>query len=317
MEKSVSEKVVRVHPLAIASICDHYTRVAMGGSIFKKNDPVVGLLFGTQEGLTVDIIDATDAIYNVDAQGEVILDMGANFPNPLDPEDKNNKMDLVIAPFIEMQYELLGWYTLGASNEPEPWCMGLHQKIKTVNEAPLFVLMDHSPAPDAKQLPMTVFEAETHTNVEKESVESFVTLPFNLETSQTERIAVNQVTKQGPSDGGSSLELQNVTLATSLGILEKKIGIIVAALEHMQQTGQIDQALLRKANCICQQLPAVDNATFHGTFQRDLADTVMTSYLSAATKTSSALAEVSELYSAVFNEKAKGFKDVTDHLDSA
>ena len=35
MEKSASEKQVRVHPLAIASICDHYTRVAMGGSLLK------------------------------------------------------------------------------------------------------------------------------------------------------------------------------------------------------------------------------------------------------------------------------------------
>lgn len=302
MEKSASEKVVRVHPLAIASICDHYTRVAMGGSILKKNDPVVGLLFGTQEGLNVDIIDATDAIYTVGSQGEVILDMQANFPDPLDPENKNNKMDLVIAPFADIQYELLGWYTLGASDEPMPWCMELHQKVKTVNEAPLFVLMDHSPAPDAKQLPMNIFEVETHINVDKESIDSFVTLPFNLETSQTERIAMDEVTKQGPADGSSSLELQNKTLSTSLRILEAKIGVIIAALAHMQEVGSVDQALLRKANAICQQLPAVDSAAFRETFQRDLTDTVMTSYLGAATKTSSVFAEVSELYSVVFKD---------------
>jgi len=68
------EKRIFVHPLAIASICDHHTRVAMGGSLFKPTDPAIGLLFGTQTGLDVEIIDATDAIYSMES-GEVVLDM--------------------------------------------------------------------------------------------------------------------------------------------------------------------------------------------------------------------------------------------------
>ena len=89
MEKSASGRVIRVHPLAIASICDHHTRVTQGGSIFQKDAPVVGLLFGTQKGLVVDIVDATDAIYTVQ-DGKVVLDMLANFPDPNDPNNKNN-----------------------------------------------------------------------------------------------------------------------------------------------------------------------------------------------------------------------------------
>jgi hypothetical protein len=69
------EKRIFMHPLAIASICDHHTRVAMGGSLFKPTDPAIGLLFGTQSGLDVEIIDATDAIYSISNSGEIVLDM--------------------------------------------------------------------------------------------------------------------------------------------------------------------------------------------------------------------------------------------------
>ena len=85
----------------------------MGGSQLKKNDPVVGLIFGVQNGLDVQIMDATDAVYDVVA-GKVVLDMEANFPdvsNP-DPGDKRSKMELFIAPFESINYELLGWYAV-------------------------------------------------------------------------------------------------------------------------------------------------------------------------------------------------------------
>ena len=74
MEKSDSAKIIKMHPLSIASICDHYTRVNSGGSRLKKNDPVVGLLFGTQNGLNVDIIDASDAIYEVSSFLYLLVD---------------------------------------------------------------------------------------------------------------------------------------------------------------------------------------------------------------------------------------------------
>ena len=65
IEKTESSRKIHVHPLSITSICDHFTRVQMGGSQLKKNDPVVGLIFGVQNGLDVEIMDATDAVYDV------------------------------------------------------------------------------------------------------------------------------------------------------------------------------------------------------------------------------------------------------------
>jgi len=105
---------------------------------------------------------------------------------------------------------------------------------------------------------------------------------------------------------GSALELQNQALSTSLAILARKLGVIVAAVQRMR-SGAVptDHTLLRRANHICQQLPAVDSPAFDSTFRRDLADAVTASFLGAVTKTSSALGEVGELYSLLFNEKAR------------
>jgi hypothetical protein len=81
--------------LAIASICDHYTRVAAGGSKMPSNSPVIGLLFGVQNGLDISIIDASDAIYEV-VGGVVVL-------NSVEIEKKKVLMTAVFTT-----YELLG-----------------------------------------------------------------------------------------------------------------------------------------------------------------------------------------------------------------
>ena len=48
---------------------------------------MVELLFGVQQGLDVQVIDGTDAIYEV-KDGDVTLDMAANFPDRIKPDDE-------------------------------------------------------------------------------------------------------------------------------------------------------------------------------------------------------------------------------------
>ena len=133
------------------------------------------------------------------------------------------------------------------------------QHTKQANEAPLFVLMNHSPDPNGKQLPLCVFETETHTSTmgdKQQAVESFTQVPFQLNTTQSERISLDQVTKQGPSDGVSLLEVQNQSLVTSLKILSKKVDTLVKGLQEMEggPDDKLDHNLLRKVNKICQQV---------------------------------------------------------------
>ena len=258
----------------------------MGGTKFAPTDPVIGLLFGVQNGLEVSVIDATEAVYEM-VNGRAVL----NAAKVLEKRELWTK--------VYANHELLGWYTVGGT-EPEPWCQAMHQEMMTFNEAPLFLLMNRAPDPNGKQLPLTVYEMESTT-----STHLFASMAFQLETTQVERIAVDQITKVVPTDGISTLEVLNQTLITSLRTLEEKIDVLVAALQVIQaQGGPVepkDYELLRRAAKICQQLPAIDSRNFQASFNNEISDCIMVSYLGASTKTLATLGELADVFNQVYS----------------
>ena len=258
----------------------------MGGTKFASTDPVLGFLFGVQNGLEVSIIDASEAVYEM-VNGKAVL----NAAKVLEKRDLWTK--------VYANHELLGWYAVGGT-EPEPWCTAMHQEIMELNEAPLFLLMNRAPDPNGKQLPLTVYEMESTM-----STHVFASLTFQLETSQVERIAVDQITKVVPTDGVSTLEVLNQTAITSLRTLEEKIDVLVTALQTIQQHGgpvePKDYEILRRAAKICQQLPAIDSRNFEASFNNEIADCMMVSYLGASTKTIASLGELADLFNQVYN----------------
>lgn len=138
---STSTRNIGLHPLAISSVCDHNTRVIVGGTKLLNSAPVIGLLFGIQSGLDISIIDATDAIYEAipcDDGWEVLLKT----------EEIEKKRQLWTAVYTS--YELLGWYAVGS--EVNRQHMNIHMAMKAFNEAPIFMLMNPNPDPQAKQL---------------------------------------------------------------------------------------------------------------------------------------------------------------------
>eukprot|EP00596_Hydrurales_sp_CCMP1899_P002542 CAMPEP_0119035040 /NCGR_PEP_ID=MMETSP1177-20130426/2023_1 /TAXON_ID=2985 /ORGANISM="Ochromonas sp, Strain CCMP1899" /LENGTH=263 /DNA_ID=CAMNT_0006992919 /DNA_START=363 /DNA_END=1154 /DNA_ORIENTATION=- len=256
-----------------------------------SNSPVIGLLFGVQNGLDISIIDASDAIYEV-VGGVVVL-------NSVEIEKKKVLMTAVFTT-----YELLGWYTLTDGSQVLPVHMSIHRDMMAFNEAPLFLLMNHAPQPDAKQLPLSIYEAEMHI-IQDIPTQIFVDIAFKLETAQAERVAVDQITKLTPTEGVSTLEVQNQSLTTSLRILEKKIAVITNLLKGMQEGSiPMDHNLVRKANKIYQQLPAIDSGKFQGQFLNELVDTLMMTHLSSSTKTTSNLTELTDIYSMLYGSSS-------------
>ena len=129
-------------------------------------------------------------------------------------------------------------------------------------------------------------------------------LKFNLKTTQIEKIAVDKIIKQDAGSGVSAVEVQNQSFVTSLDILRTKIEVIIESLESMlsQPPENIDYDLLRAGSKICQQIPAVDSSKFDDFFRTELVDSLMTTYLSANTKTCSIVAEVNDLYARSYVE---------------
>ncbi|CAM9631728.1 unnamed protein product, partial [Heterosigma akashiwo] len=74
-EKGIGEgsRSINLHPLAIISISDHYTRVAMGASVQSDSQKILGLLFGIQVGREVAIHDCYEMVFTKGEDGKIQL----------------------------------------------------------------------------------------------------------------------------------------------------------------------------------------------------------------------------------------------------
>lgn len=229
---SRQEKTLKVHPLAIIGISDHHTRVVTGGSALPTAAPVMGLLFGYQDGLTVSIVDAEEMEYSFSEEGK---SGGGVFGGGTDDQQAQHKSS--IQTKIELHrkvfplHEVIGWYRVSNDPDGSPTEEDLRMnngKMREYNESPLFVLMNagsqktlsneinsssgkegSSKGDEARerlerdeQLPLSVYETLVTVSSNEDEAQPravFVNLEFELETFEPERIAVEKVFKTQPS----------------------------------------------------------------------------------------------------------------------
>ena len=70
---SQSDREVKLHPLVLINISDHYTREKVKGG--DKGRRVYGVLFGVQDGMVADVCESYEMVYTIDkATGKVDFD---------------------------------------------------------------------------------------------------------------------------------------------------------------------------------------------------------------------------------------------------
>ena len=222
------DKSIKIHPLAIIGISDHHTRVSMGGSALPPSAPVVGLLFGNQDGTTVSIIDTEEMEYPDKGS-----DSSSHRQNIL------TKIELYRKVFPKRV--VVGWYRVhtqdsnSSSSEmtdsamdivPTDDDLRMNQEEMTqycgaAVDSPLFVLMnavspqytgiasDEKPSASTDDtlddtLPLSVYET-----LASEGGSAFVNATFELETHEPERIAVEWVFQQQPTNPTGSATAQH------------------------------------------------------------------------------------------------------------
>ena len=243
----------KIQKLAIVHMSDQYTRISSGGSPLDKNAPVVGLLFGLRESSVLQIKDADDI--------------------PVEVSDaSNNQVDLHKAVFP--QHKVVGWYRVSVDNEePTAQDLSITQTLKA-HHAPsdsfCFCLlqvqqqqqqqkkndndaMKTDDGKDAtstnKDLPINLYELH---EVENTSVLLGLT-NWQLETSEPERIAVERVMKEKPSDvdDGSPSQnpyvLETKSIQLSLAKMKERVHVLVTVLTQMQEGNiPVDPNILRQ-----------------------------------------------------------------------
>jgi len=106
---------VKLHPMVIVNISDHFTRVKVSKS--GANPRVYGILLGQQSGRKVEIFNTYEIL---------IADNGH-----IDSEFLKKRLQQFQRVFSHD--EILGWYATGKLENTD---IGLHQHIESYNESP-------------------------------------------------------------------------------------------------------------------------------------------------------------------------------------
>jgi len=312
-EGNRSGRHIALHPLAIVTICDHCTRVKVGGSLLHPTSRILGILFGVQDGLQVSITDAFELQYELSPAG----DGSVRIP----PGYVNEKRELFGA--VHPGAEVMGWYSVGESILPGD--LEIHRAMCEWNESPFFLLL--SPAASSGgagagvaagsvkegELPVRLFESELHVSRGVPTM-MFVRVPFRLSAAEAERISVEHVVKAAPMEGASSVDLHVDGVRTSLKALVLRVKTILKVLERLKEGGKEgglkteDWKLLRMVGSLCDSLPAAGREGERGvreweeSFLREYSDSLVVTYLASVSKLSCLTGEASEKCAVAFGE---------------
>jgi COP9 signalosome complex subunit 6 len=287
--QSASGLDFKLHPLVLINVSDHYTRskandIDCSGGQFR----VLGCLLGQQVGRNVDISNSFEILYAA-VEGKVVMD-DAFMAKRLDQYKQ-------VYPALDV----VGWYATGAQQEAD---METHKQIMALNESPVLLLLDPTLQSGQRDLPVRLFESELHV---KEGVASFsfVQANFHIETSEAERIGVNQVAKilpSGKSSGSDQLTAHYQSMHAAVKMLISRIQALHQLVSQMQSGAlPYDHQLARQAAALVRRLPVLDTPQFHEDYLTEYNDTMLTVYMSSVTKGLSATHDVIEKFNIAYD----------------
>jgi COP9 signalosome complex subunit 6 len=288
MKEAKGSLDVMLHPLVIINISDHYTRAKVEEGPTAR---VYGALLGFQAGRRVDIENSFEFVVSRDEAGEWRIDV----------DMVKTRLGLYKRGFEAI--DIVGWYSTGKDVHEHD--LSLHQQMEQFNENPFYLLLDPQPLPGAKELPIHLLETNVKTVAGSNTVlTEFERVPYHIDSNDAERIAVDHVSRVSGS-GKSQLNSHLVNMHSSIKMLTERIGFIATYLEAVKAgTLPLDHTILRSVGALMQQLPAIDSQRFQGDFLEEFNDALLVTYLSTLTKTSAALAQLTDKFNIAFDRSS-------------
>lgn len=276
---------IKVHPLVVMSIADHHTR----DKIQVNRDRVFGCMFGTQAGRDVNILEAFEIAWTTGEDGAIQI------------EQKAFEEDQDLFKEAYAGYECLGWYSTGPA--PTDKDLQLHQIMTKYNERPLYMLLNPVIAPDARELPLSLY-IETIQVVQDKTITKFEKTPFEISADEAERITAVHCAKVGVghAKGESALVPHLNTLSKSIGMLNTRVAVLHKFLADTQ-SGKIkhDHKILRDLKGMCNRLPTMESPEFNDDFLNEYNDALLVTYLASITKGTHLVGEVVQKFNAAYS----------------
>ncbi|KAJ7814170.1 COP9 signalosome subunit 6, partial [Mycena olivaceomarginata] len=260
------------HPLPILNISEHLTRLKLQ-PIPTLLSVVLGALLGTQNGREVEIVNTFELA--VEAGGELV-----------DHGFLVSRRDQYKQVFPSLEF--IGWYTVAPLPTPAP------HRFTGYCSTPLLLILQPSITlvassdVNAQNLPFKAYEPSIELR-DRKSRSVFIEVPYNVETGEAERIAVDW-TARGGGSGTSCAHRISKPQRAAVKMLHDRIMVLVKYVADVV-AGQApkDHATLRSLSALIASLPATENNAFREEFETEYEDVQLTAFLSSLTKSANIL----------------------------
>jgi COP9 signalosome complex subunit 6 len=240
-------------------------------------DPfVLGALLGTQNGREVEIVNTFELA--VVGDNELV-----------DHEFLVSRRDQYKQVFPSLEF--IGWYTV--TLRPTPRHITLHEQFTGYCSTPLLLILQPSLAlvsstdVNAQALPFKAYEPTIELR-DRKSRSVYIEVPYNVETGEAERIAVDWTARGGGS--GTSLESHLQTQRSAVKMLHERILVLVKYVtELLAGQARPDHSILRSLSALLASLPASESKHFREEFDTEYEDVQLTAFLSSLTKSTNIL----------------------------
>jgi len=289
---------IRVHPLVLLHIADQWTR-----SIQQTNrGRVMGALMGTQVGRVVNVLDAVDVAFDFGGVEKTPdLKDSANFGEAMKTLDEDVKLFKATFPACEV----LGWYTTAGAIDPVHGA--IHKQFKTLNERPLFLLVDSKVDSKARDLPCQLYSEVVHVSGEKMTTE-FVPSVYKIESDEPERVTAVHCAKviSQVDTNTSTVTPHYSTLQQAVTTLNQRLKVVQSFLKDTQ-SGKIkaDHSILRAIKGMCNRLPAANAVDFREGFLTEYNDALLVTYLATITKSTAVVNDVVDKFNTTFASRRR------------
>ena len=238
---NASDREIKLHPLVLINISDHFTRTRMKLGSGEENAPrVFGVLFGTQKDHFIDIFESFEIMESQDGTGRLDGDFLAT---------KMNQFNQVFP-----DYDLLGWYCTGRA--PLDGDHVVHNQIMEINENPLLLYLDTLRANKNEDvLPLKVYESRTQI-VEGTPKNVFIELAFKVGAIEPERIAIDHVAKMTVPSQGSATLAYAAEVEEAVVALKERVQLMQNFLKEVSEgNAPMNHRLLRRISAVCNSMP--------------------------------------------------------------
>jgi len=263
---------VKVHPIVIFSILDHYLRRQEG------QDRVIGTLLGTrtEDGL-VEVTNAY-AVPHTEAGGEVAV--GQQF----------NKTMFDLLSRVNAREEIVGWYATAAPDGSTITDASslIHDFYARECAAPVHVVVDTRLEGDAGVVTTAFVGAKADESAE---VYDFSEIANELVLDDGERACLSRMIEGQEGEAFTTAESIATVCADEdatrddVDDLLSAVDDVVNYVKAQKKKGEpVDPKVARALDGALAMLPQIDRAVKEGSLQHETQDVLMVSYLASITK---------------------------------